>query len=481
MDRRTFVKGAALGLGAAAIGGAARADFVNLALPSTFVTDPEPSTPLKHIVVLMMENRSLDHYLGWYGAENPLFDARQDASFPSPGGVVATDNWGVHGRGNTHGRGHADPSHGWGGGRLERNGGACDGWLHPDTGNDEFTLSYYDPEDIPVWAQLARGWQTYDRWFTSVLGPTQPNRRYQHSAQSGGRKNNDLPPQLASEHPEWIHGFDWPTIWTVLENGGVSSAYYFSNIPEILEWGDRHIAHARHVSDFYAACAAGTLPAVSFVDPWFIAPEGLSNDDHPHADIRLGQTFISDVVEAFTSSSAYQAGALVVTYDEWGGFWDHVDPPRIADDRATPADPGGEDDFGQLGFRIPTSIVSPWTRGNTVDHTTYDHTSTLRFICDNWGLPYLDLKRLHGTNSIGGAFAGFATHVPEVEFTPYAAPPEVAAAPYTGDTAAATTAVSDLHGLVETGWLDQFPIRTDWRFEDSFLRSRDWVTALARR
>ncbi len=480
MDRRTFVKGAALGLGAVTIGGSARADFVNLALPATRLTDPATGTAVKHIVVLMMENRSVDHYLGWYGAENADFDARQNAEFPGPGGVpVATANWGKNGRGNTHGRGFADPGHGWGAGRLERNRGACDGWLDPGTGNDEFALSYYDADDLPVWAQLTRGWQTYDRWFTSVLGPTQPNRYYQHSAQSGGLKNNDLPPQVAAQNPQWAHGWDWPTIWTLLENAGVSSTYYFNNLPEILVWGDRHIAHARHVSDFYAAAATGTLPAVSFVDPWFIGPEGLANDDHPHADLRLGQAFISDIVEAFTTSPNYQDGALVVTYDEWGGFWDHVNPPRVADDLETNGDPGGDGDFGQLGFRIPTTIVSPWTRGNAVDHTVYEHTSTLKFISDNWGLPYLNTRHA-ATESIAGAF-DFTAFEPEVEFTPYEAPPDLVIEPYAGDAAAGTTAVSDLHRLAEMGWFDSFGVRTDWRFEDGYLRSRHWVTAIARR
>src|SRR5690606_15809626 len=112
----------------------------------------------------------------------------------------------------------------------------------------------------------------------------------------------------------------------------------------------------------------GQLPQVSFVDPFFTTPNGLANDDHPHAHLRLGQAFISDVVEAFVSSPHYQRGALVLTYDEWGGFWDHVPPPRGRDDRGTDHDPGGDDDFGQLGFRVPSTIVSPWTRGATVDH-----------------------------------------------------------------------------------------------------------------
>ena len=98
---------------------------------------------------------------------------------------------------------------------------------------------------------------------------------------------------------------------------------------------------------------------------------------------------------------------MVVTYDEWGGFYDHVPPPRIADDRGTPNDPGGLEDFGQIGFRVPSTIISPWTRGSgAVDHTTYDHASVVRFIQDNWDLPNLTLRSA-STNSIEHAFRGF--------------------------------------------------------------------------
>jgi phospholipase C len=495
MDRRTFLKAAGIGAGLA-VGGAtqAKASFVNLALPSLGFDKPGPRTPVEHIVVVMMENRSVDHYLGWYGRENPQFDAIQHATFPdrraNGGGVMTpTANWGAAGRANYHGRGFADPSHGWAAGRVERNNGACDGWLDSGQGNDEFALSYYDADDVPVWAQLTRGWQSYDRWFCSLLGPTQPNRYYMHSAQSGGRINNDLPPQVAAENPQWAHGWDWPTIWTLLENKGVSCAYYYCNLPEILFWGDRHISHARHISDYYAAAELGQLPQVSFVDPWFIGPEGVANDDHPHADLRLGQTFLSDVVEAFVTSANYRQGALVLTYDEWGGFWDHVNPPRLPDDRGTPADPGGPEDFGQLGFRVPSTILSPWTRsrassskqgskpspkpspkpkakGSSVDHTTYEHTSTLRFISENWDLGYLN-QRHQSTNSIESAFHRFRNFDPVAPFTPYEAPADLllepTTEPYTGQ--------SELYALAERGWFDGRAVRTDFRLQDSFRRS----------
>ncbi|HET7722971.1 MAG TPA: alkaline phosphatase family protein, partial [Acidimicrobiales bacterium] len=331
MRRRTFLKGAAAGLGLTAAGSATTASgraLANLVLPSLGLDPPSPRTPVEHLVVLMMENRSVDHYLGWYNAENPAFDARQTAAYPdAEGNLVSTRDWGAgSGQPNYHGRGHPDPDHGWNGGRHERNGGACDGWLDPRTGNDDFALSCYGSADLPVWAQLTRGYQTYDRWFCGILGPTYPNRYYLHSATAGGMKNNDFPPEAAAAQgrPEWIHGWDWPTIWTLMDRAGMSSAYYFSNLPTLGLWGERHADKGRHISQFYADAAAGVLPQVSYLDPWFIAPAGVANDDHPHADIRLGQGFLSDVVEAFLTSPLFRKSALVITYDEWGGFWDHV-------------------------------------------------------------------------------------------------------------------------------------------------------------
>jgi phospholipase C len=511
VDRRTFVKGAVVSAGAAvAVPGVARASTANIALPSNGLVTRPARTPVEHLVVLVQENRSLNHTLGWYGSENKAFDGRQKGTFRDlrqgpTGPLVSTEPWGERGRKNYHGRAFADPSHGWSGGRLERNGGRCDGWLDPGTGNDEFCLSTYDAVDVPVWARLVRDYQAYDRWFASLLGPTQPNRFYLHSAQSGGLKNNDLPPQHYDEHPEWVHGYDWPTIWTLCKAYGVSATYYYSNLPQIAYWGERHLEHARPIAEYYADAAAGTLPQLAIVDPWYTAPEGLANDDHPHADIRLGQAFISDVVEAFGSSPCYQKGALVVTQDEWGGFWDHVNPPRLADDRGTPNDPGGPEDFGQLGFRIPSAIMSPWTRTppgklSRVDHTVYEHCSILKFVSDNWGLPYLTAR--HGaTNSLEKAFRRFESFNPDPSYVPYPDRPDLLLEPTLEDpmrnpeavvgllpidapdlpasSAPALTEGSDLHVLASMGWFDGLPVNTDLRFEDSYLRSRPNLLAAA--
>lgn len=464
-----------------------------------------------------MENRSLDHMLGWYGKENPNFDGRQQMTVPDlrkgKSGTVTSRSWGARGTKNFHGRGFRDPSHGWDGGRYERNGGKLDGWLDARTNNDEFCMSYYDDIDVPVWAQLVRDYRSYDRYFCSLLGPTQPNRFYLHSGQSGGRKNNDLPPQVAQKEkdPSVVAGFTWPTIWTLFDRYGINANYFNSNLPVIAYWGPRHAGHIRHISEYYAMCATGTLPQVSVISPFFTFSSSLGNDDHPHADIRLGQAFLSDVIESFVNSPQYEQSAMIVTYDEWGGFHDHVNPPRIDDDRGTPNDPGGKDDFGQIGFRVPTSVISPWTSTpGVVDHNVYDHSSIVRFIADNWGLPYLT-RRVASTTSIGKAFDNFGHFNPEHRFEPYAVPtstlvdtlrhsayetayeftkdptklPEVGKIPGTpkqwplppllpapAPEGGPTIAADGLELMRDKGWMDKWKIRTDYKLADSFAHDR---------
>ena len=492
MDRRDFLKTAA--------GGVALTGFTKRHAAFHTIKQLLPGratrTPIKHIVIVMQENRSVDHFLGWYGKENPNFDGRQAMTVPDlrkghAGQTRSTAAWGAKGYKNFHGRTWEDPSHSWDGGRAEFAGGRVNGWLDPKTGNDEFCLAYYDDVDIPVWAQLVRDYQAYDRWHCSLLGPTEPNRYYLHSGQAGGHKDNSLPPEFASTNPEWRLGWNWATMWDLYDRFNVSAANYFCNLPELAYWGARHVNRMRHISHYFEACETGTLPQVSFVNPFYNMNQ-FGNDDHPSSDIRLGQAFLSDVTEAFMNSRHYKQGALIVTYDEWGGFFDHVPPPRLPDDRATNNNPGGPDDFGQLGFRVPSSIVSPWThRPGAVDHTLYEHTSINKFIADNWNLPYLT-KRVRNTNSIEHAFGGFRNFSSEPHFAPYDAPLKA----WTGAATAAlagtvtnpgvpfstpvpTTPV-DLSGvrkLQDIGWFDKFKIRTDWKFEDSFMKSRPELLA----
>ena len=278
---------------------------------------PAPrNLPIDHFVVLMMENRSFDHYFGWVSEA----DALQDQSFPDPdGNAVPTRHFSTLGSGGMEykGCGHPDPGHGWDSGRAQLLGG----FLVPGSGNDEFALTYFDSGELGFIHDAARNYTLYDRFFCSLLASTWPNRYYKWSAQSGGLKNNDPPLGTA--------GNQWETIFDRGLAHGLSARYYASDLPFSAVWGARGATWTNPITRYYADCAAGTLPNISFVDPPFRdggGGDGLSADEHPLGDVRLGQAFMADVVNAFVSSPCYRRGALFVIYDEWGGFFDHVRP-----------------------------------------------------------------------------------------------------------------------------------------------------------
>jgi phospholipase C len=391
MDRRGFLKlgaqVAAAGAAAGAIGSAAAAaaenafaSEVHRATKFTSILDGAPSdSGIDHVVIVMMENRSFDSYLGWLSKDQLYWDtgrSRYGKSFAVNGNLhqVFTAPDGTRVKTEPHGVmagpiniwegcGHNDPGHGWDQGRAERDGG----FLASGSGNDNLALEYFRATDLPIYQALARHYTICDDWHASLLGPTYPNREYHVSGQSGGHKDNYLP--IAEG------GFQWPAIFDRLSAAGVSVTDYASDFPTFVLWGNRAEPLIRTYDDFKTDAAAGTLPSVSYVEPHFIGD--LENDDHPLADPRGGQQFIRDVVRTLVRSRLWQKSLLIINYDEWGGFFDHVAPPVVADDRSSPID---EDDFGQCGFRVPNFLVSPYALPNYVDHTQYDHTSVLRFL-----------------------------------------------------------------------------------------------------
>ena len=347
---------------------------------------PSPrNLPIDTFVVLMMENRSFDHYLGWL----PGADGRQ-------AGLRFTD---THGKtyathrlvDNFQGCGFLDPDHSWDGGRTEVDGGRMDGFLKADS--DVFSIGYYTAQDLPFTPHVAKAYTTFDRFFCSLLASTYPNREYMHAAQSYGQKDNTLPSSQG--------GFPDTTIFAALAKAGVPNRYFYTDLPVSAFWGASGIARSSQVQTYYEQAATGTLPALSFVDPAFNGEDqGTSGDEHPHGDVRVGQAFISDVVHAFIESPQYERGALFIVYDEWGGFFDHVVPPRVPDLRAST---NLENDFGQMGLRIPAVVVSPYARGGYVDHTIYGFESILKMIRYRYGLPPLTPRDLFA-NNIATAF-----------------------------------------------------------------------------
>jgi phospholipase C len=367
---------------------------------------PRGKGPIDHFVILMMENRSYDHYFGWTGATG-LADGIQTQTFTDASGKpVATlhhSALGDHDQGY-QGCGHPDPGHGWDSGRAQLNGG----FLAPGSGNDPFALTYWNEGELGFIHAAAKAYTLYDGFFCSALTSTWPNRYYKWSATAGGIKGNSPPVATL--------GNQWETIFDLALGSGVSAKYYNSDLPFSAVWGARGATWTHPVAEYFLDCALGTLPNITIVDPPFRDGggfDGNSADEHPLGDVRLGQAFMSDVVNAFVSSKNYRNGALFIIYDEWGGFFDHRRPPVVADDRA------GEG-WGQMGFRIPAVAVSPYARNKSgqslrVNHGTYGHESILKFIEHRFALRplngavdrtkgYSENQRLKNAANIGESF-----------------------------------------------------------------------------
>lgn len=380
MDRRQFLKGAAA-LGAAtalpagALGSAARAARGRRA---SWLDRPAAECPVDTVVVLYLENRSFDHMLGWLGDDEQYLErgrsrfgadftvnARTRASYRLPDGTpVPTYSLVDSGMTNPwRGCGHKVPGHGWTAGRVQLQ----HGFLAEGSDNDSFAVGYFEKDDVPFYAAMATNYTVSDAHFASLLGETIPNRLYIHSATSEGLRDNPGPIRVGMWTQE--------TIWDRLERAGVSARFYYSDFPYLLGFGERMSSRIFPVDQFLEDCDAGTLPHLSFVCPQFGGP--FQSDAHPRSDVNLAQRFAATVFRAFAESPQWGNGMFVLGHDEWGGFWDHVRPPRFADSRSSS---DLADDFGQGGFRVPYVTASPWVDHGAVSSMVTDHAAHLRFL-----------------------------------------------------------------------------------------------------
>lgn len=411
LSRRQFNRAALLASGAAFTGSILNPKR-NLNLAANLPELPSPgSSGIQHIVAVTIENRSFDHFLGWL----PNSDGKQ-------AGLSYVDKSGVTHQthslsGNFTGCPAADPDHSYSGARVEYNNGKMDGFLRAGQ-NDTYSIGYYGASDIPFYAALARNYTACDRYFAAILGPTFPNRMFIHAAQTD-RLTDSV--ELSS----------LPTIWDRLSEARITANYYFSNVPYLALWGTKYLNITRTYSDFLGQAKSGTLPAVSFVDPRYtILDDGTGNDDHPHADIREGDRFLYDVFEAVANGPDWASTVLVINFDEWGGFFDHVAPPR-----ATAANNVDTDIVGGqtlLGFRLPTVIASPWSLRDPSNpqpsSLVFDHTSVLKLIEWRWSLaPLTPRDASSDINNLAYAldFQKFSPQVPNLPkpSTPFIAMP----------------------------------------------------------
>lgn len=314
--------------------------------------------PIDTIVVLCMENRSYDHYLGALTLEEGRADLAGLTGAevnPDPDGMPV----GVHVLDDFT---PADPPHDWDACHAQWNGGANDGFVTEHAGASQAdVMGYHLRSHLPVTYALADASAICDRWFCSVLGPTWPNRYYLHGATSNGGKGN-------------LPALGFRSIFQVLDEAGISHRNYFHD----LAWasgGYFKLTGLSGIEQFFEQAEAGELPQFSLIDPQFVGAG--ANDDHPDHDIRLGQALIGSVFAALAQSPQWNRCLFVLTYDEHGGFYDHVAPPTAVDQRA---------DFQQLGFRVPSLVAGPFVRRGCAVHTTLEHSSVIATLTSRFGL-----------------------------------------------------------------------------------------------
>ena len=299
-------------------------------------------TPIKNVVLLMQENRSFDHYFGLFpGAEG----------LPACAPLKHAPSFEL-----------SDPPHITVTARAEADEGKNDNFALLGGGR---SVTYYTGEDLPFYWALAHRFTLCDHYFCSVLGPTFPNRLYSVAASAGGFIDNPavIDPALLPR----------PNLADRLDEARVSWACYSANLPAV---GYNPVAYYperrgdprtnRSLADFISDAARGALPSVS----WVVTQDPIT--EHPPADIRWGERFTALVANTLASGPQWKDSALILNYDENGGFYDHVPAPQV--------------DSRGLGFRVPCIVVSPWARPGRVSSAVYDHTSVLAFVSRVFGL-----------------------------------------------------------------------------------------------
>jgi len=362
--------------------------FSGAAGPSTLTFSvPNPNgLPINHIVVLMQENHSADDYFSQLSAEGqPDYEAEPNTGNPNPLDPTGPPILPFH---KTTYCEVADLDHSWNGTHAEIDGGKMDGFTKanaiPQDPTGSRTMGYYDQADLPYYYGLYNTFATADRYFDSVPSQTYPNRLYLFAGTSFGHIRNDagnLPGRSI------FNLLDAKSIsWRIYASQAAYAALFFSYVQA------ESRSHIFPISQYYTDLADGELPDVAFVDPLLTAPNQLANDEHPPEDVQVGQKFVADIINGLMNSPEWSSSAFFLTYDEHGGYYDHVAPPAapVPDDIPPMLQPGDAPGaFDTYGPRVPAVVVSPYAKPHFVSHAVYDHTSILRFIEYRYGLPAL--------------------------------------------------------------------------------------------
>ncbi len=362
--------------------------------------------PIKHIVVLMLENRSFDQMLGCMqqlvlGLEGidvteipPVCyndcrsNARRYYQLPDPERCL-----------------DPSPSHEHKDVVLQINNNKMDGFIDnyssvPGSNEDHYQdiMGYYPLDSLPVMHKLARSFLICDHWYSPLPGPTWPNRFFVHS----GTCNGHVTMPSGTFHPD-LPSCDRPqdTIYDRLEDGKITWKIYHDGLPQslVLQKLWKRVDHFHDMPVFWQDVAGdeGSFPQYSFIEPCYRG--AAENDQHPPADVMNGEALIANVYNGLRGNDPlWKSTLLILVYDEHGGFFDHVPPPP----GVPPDDKTSEYGFNQYGIRVPAILISPWMPAGKLS-TPFDHTSILKHAIDKWGLQSLT-ARVEKANTFAPSF-----------------------------------------------------------------------------
>ncbi|XP_010485694.1 PREDICTED: non-specific phospholipase C5 [Camelina sativa] len=360
------------------------------------------SYPIKTVVVLVQENRSFDHTLGWFKELNReiggviksdqkfnpvlssdlnsshivVFDDQSQYVDPNPGHSIRDIYEQVFGK--PWDSVHPDPNPG-----PATMSGFAQNAERKMKGMSSAVMNGFKPDALPVYKDLVQNYAICDKWFASVPGATQPNRLFVHSATSHGTTCND--------RKLLIEGFPQKTIFESLDEAGFTFGIYYQCFPTTLFYRNmRKLKYLTHFHDyglkFKKDCKEGKLPNYVVVEQrWYDLLSNPANDDHPSHDVSQGQKLVKEVYEALRSSPQWNEILFIITYDEHGGFYDHVPTPvdGVPNPDGFLGSPPYNFEFNRLGVRVPTFFISPWIEPGTVIHgpngpfpmSQYEHSS----------------------------------------------------------------------------------------------------------
>lgn len=370
-------------------------------------------SPIEHVIVLMMENHTFDKMLGFLkkgegltGKEfnlvdpsNPnservfVSDKAEDVTFPDPMHTLRDTNIELFGPDGTVQT------------KNLNSGFVLDYTRHAggDVGVGRKIMQSYSPDRLPVLSALAKEFCLCDHWFSSVPGPTFPNRFYVHAATSDGQAFNNK-----------NHDYSMRTIYNNLEDNGHSWGIYFHDIDVtmMLTQLKEKKNNFKRFPSFFQDVKAGKLPNYTFLVPRFSDfQQRMANSQHPPHDVRFGEFLIADVYEALRANEAlWKKSLLIVNYDEHGGSYDHVHTPPFApfasykvrnpDGKNSPSPPFK---FDRLGLRVPAILISPFVKKNSLDDTIYEHASIPATLKKLFNLPDFLTERDKHANTFEGA------------------------------------------------------------------------------